>query len=300
MTKSEGKSSVILSQSDDESTLVVPVLNDNEKNKSHSAKSASTQMQLLHLAKQFALDGVLVPELQQVPLEDRARKRERLSHLRKQQNMEAIIQKALAYCSDGDVVNRTDQDWFNSYISLAEDISNNTMQDLWAKILAGEIYQPGSYSLKALQVFRKMSINDAKLLAKACSLAIKDHSRKNIRLISGCYQKPGILNMFDKNRQKNVNLSPFGFNYSDLLNLADNHLIFTQESETNNLNKGECLNFNYNGLSFAMTTKKANCVLRFYKFTAIGVELAHLIGDKPDTAINEYLKQQLSSHFSIT
>ena len=90
-----------------------------------------------------------------------------------------------------------------------------------------------------------------------------------------------------------------GLNNSDLLDLAENHLVFIQESETNLLNKNEQLKFNYNGLSFSMSAKKANCILRFYKFTPIGVELAHLIGDKPDTTYHEYLSQQLSHHFTI-
>ncbi len=300
MTKSNNSTSVVATSNNDETQAISTDVSEHEKGTQKNTNSGSTHMQLLHLAKYFALDGAMKPDNKQMPIEDRAKKRERLSHLRKQQNMESIMQKTLAYCSESDVVNRTDQDWFNSYISLAEDVSNGTMQDLWAKILAGEIYQPGTYSLKALQVFRNMSIGDAKLLAKACSLAIKDQSRKNIRLISGCYQKPGLFNIFDKNREKNISLSQFGLNYSDLLTLADNHLIFIQESETNLLPRNEQLYFNYNGLSFLMTAKKANCILRFYKFTPIGVELAHLIGDKPDSSYHDVLKQQLSHHFSVS
>jgi len=300
MTKSEKNTSITVTKNTDDSQDTPAVVVNNENSRQNTTTGASTQMQLLHLAKHFALDGAMQADSKQMPIEDRARKRERLAHLRKQQNMEAIIQKTLAYCSEGDVVNQTDKDWFNSFVSLAEDVSNKTMQDLWAKILAGEIYQAGTYSLKALQVFRNMSMADAKLLAKACSLAVKDQSRKNIRLISGCYKKPGLFNMFDKNREKNINLSQFGLNYSDLLTLAENHLVFIQESETNLLSKNEQLNFNYNGLSFLMTTKKANCILRFYKFTPIGVELAHLIGDKPDTSYHGVLKQQLNHHFSIS
>lgn len=252
------------------------------------------------MAKVFALDGAWKAVDKQMPLEDRTIRRERLNSLRKQQNMEHIIQKALSYCSSDESSARPDQDWFNSYINLAEDISNQTMQDLWAKILAGEIAKSGTYSLKALQVFRTMSINDAKLLAKASSLAIKDNSRKNIRLISGSYQKPGLLNIFNKNRQQNINLSQFGLNFADLLNLADNHLLFIQETESNSLAKGEILNFNYNGLAFTLSARKANCLVRFYKFTPIGVELLHLINDNPNDDFFTSLKQQLSCHFLVS
>lgn len=91
--------------------------------------------------------------------------------------------KDFDFCANKSIDKRTDLDWFNRYITLAENVSNKTMQDLWAKILAGELSRPGSYSLKALKVFREMSIVDAKLLAKACSLAVKLTGKKqNIAL----------------------------------------------------------------------------------------------------------------------
>ncbi len=265
-----------------------------------SSVGTSTQMQLRLLAKKFALDAGMQANKTVNSLEERSQKRKRLTQLRKQQNMENIVEKTQSYCSDDDIANRIDNDWFSSYVNLAEDISNSTMQNLWAKILAGEIYQPGAYSLKTLQIFRSMSMHDAKLLAKACSLAVKDNSRKNMRLISGCYQQPGLLNIFDKQRQLHVNLSHFGLNYADLLTLADNHLIFIQESESAALEKNDKLNFNYNGITLSLSAKKPNSMLRFYKFTPIGVELAHLISDNPDNQYVNHLKAQLSHHFTIT
>ncbi len=253
----------------------------------------------LKLAKQFALEGGMLSVEKQMPIEERSHKRERVSALRKQQNIEAIVQKTLGYCANSDIDSRADQDWFSRYIYLAEDVSNVTMQDLWAKILAGELSRPGSFSLKALKIFRDMSIHDAKLLAKACSLAIKDSSKKNIRIISGVYQQPGLFNFFDKNRQRHINVSHFGLNYSDLLALSENHLIFLQESESSVLTQGETLHFTYNGLPLNLTCKKSNTIIQFYKFTPIGTELAHLISDKADNNFFSSLKTQLNYHFNI-
>ena len=174
------------------------------------------------------------------------------------------------------------------------------MQDLWAKILAKEIMQPGSFSLKTLKTFRAMNINDAKLLAKACSLTVRDNQQKSFRIISGCYQKPGLLNFFDKDREKRINTASWGLSYADILVLADNDLMFIQETESTPFSKSENVQFNYNGQTLSLTTKKNNCVLSFYKFTPIGCELATLIGDKPDNEFANELKKQLSHHFSVT
>ena len=172
------------------------------------------------------------------------------------------------------------------------------MQDLWAKILAGELIKPGSFSFKAIKVFRDMSIFDAKLLAKACSLAIKDSNKKSIRIVSGAYQQPGLLNFFSKERQQHCNLSHYGLNYADLLSLAENHLIYIQESESSLMDKGEVLQFTYNGLPLKLTAKKTSVSLQFYKFTPLGAELAQLITDKSNDEFFEHLKSTLSYYYT--
>lgn len=291
------KTSVITIDEPNENNSSLPLDNIDKKKQSNDSQAHDL---FFKITQQFGLEAAILPIEKQMPIEDRSTKRERLANLRKQKNIETIMEKTFSYCASNSIDKRTDLDWFNRYISLAEDVSNKTMQDLWAKILAGELSRPGSYSLKALKVFRDMSIVDAKLLAKACSLAVRDQSNKNIRIISGVYQKPGLLNLFNKDREIYINISHFGLNYADILSLADNHLLYKQESESSMMVTGETLNFNYNGVPLNLNAKKANIALQFYKFTSIGAELAHLITDKPNDDFLTVLKQQLSHHFEIS
>lgn len=290
------KTSVIVVEQPSDDTTNLPIENGIAKKKSVEPPA---HKQFFKITQQFGVEAPLLPVEKQMPIEDRSNKRERLANLRKQENIEAIMEKTYSFCANKSIDKRADLDWFNRFTMLAEDISNKTMQDLWAKILFGELTRPGSYSLKALKVFRDMSIVDAKLLAKACSLAVKDQSKKNIRLISGTYQQPGLFNFFSKERQKHINLSHFGLNYADILLLADNNLIFRQESESNMMASGESVNFYYNGLALKLQAKKPNIAIQFYKFTPIGTELANLISDKPNDDFFAVLKQQLSHHFEI-
>ncbi len=270
-----------------------------EQSTSGKAPHISSQKQLLGLAKKFSLDGGLLPEDKQAPIEDRSFRRIKLAELRQQQNIEAIILRAIQYCSDSTVAYRADQDWFNSFIALAEGISNKTMQDLWAKILAGEVAQPGSFSLKTLQAFRSMSITEAKLLAKACSVAMSDARKKNIRIISGAYQIPKLLNFFNKQRQQRVDLNQVGLSYADILTLSDNHLLFEQETESHSLAKQEKIQFNFHSKAVNFIAKKSDCILTFYKFTPIGTELAMLISDNSDMNYLSAIKAQLAENFTI-
>ena len=271
-----------------------------ESNTASTKKSphVTAQVQLLNLAKVFGLDGSLQPPDKQMPVEDRSVRKLRFSQLRRQQNMEKIIEKSIHYCAGDQVADRADPDWFDNFIELAERVSNSTMQELWAKILAGEISQPGSFSLKALQAFKNMSLHDAKLFGKACKLAVKDGGKKNIRIISGCYQQPGLFNILDKQREQHLALGQFGFSYGEVLTLADHHLLFAQETELYVGEQGETVNLRYNGVPLTLTARKKQCSLKFYKFTPIGAELAQLIGDKPDDKFLSHLKTQLSYHFS--
>lgn len=279
------------------------VKHDSEKSTSkastNSTANGSSQKQLLGLAKKFSLDAAFLPENKQAPLEDRSYRRKKLNELRQQQNMEAIMLRAAQYCSDGTITDRADQDWFSHFVTLAEGISNKIMQDLWAKILAGEISQPGSFSLKTLQTFRSMSITEAKLLAKACSLAVTDARKKNIRVISGAYQIPKLFNFFNRQRQQRIDLNRAGLSYADILTLADNHLLFEQETESHSLAKGEKIQFNYNGKQLSFVASKVDCILTFYKFTPIGTELAHLVADNVDNDYLTALKNQLAENFAV-
>lgn len=290
------KTSVIVVEQANDDERCLPI--ESEESQKKSVES-SAHKQFFKITQHFGLEAPLLPIEKQMPLEDRSNKRERLASLRKQENIEAIMEKTSSFCANKSIDKRPDLDWFERYITLAENVSNTTMQDLWAKILAGELSRPGSYSLKALKVFRDMSIADAKLLAKACSLAVKDQSKKNIRILSGTYQQPGILNFFNKDRQQHINLSHFGLNYADILSLADNNLLFKQESESNMMASGETLSFYYNGSPLKLSSKKNNIALQFYKFTPIGAELASLISDKPNEEFFAVLKQQLKLHFEV-
>lgn len=267
---------------------------------SKSPSSSSVQQQLLVLAKQFVLDGAIIPDNKQMPIEERAIRRERLYLLRKQNNLESIIQKSLSYCPNSSPSTKADPDWFSQFTFLAEDISNNTMQDLWAKILAGEIAQPGRFSLKSLSIFKSMSITDAKLLAKVCGLTVKDTSKRNIRILSGAYKAPGFFSFFSKKTQTKVNLNQCNISYSELLSLADNNIIFIQEAESNGIEKGEKITFDFNGKVLTLTAKDKQCGLKFYKFTPIGSELALLISDNPNKDFITLLNTSFQSHFSVS
>lgn len=88
---------------------------------------------------------------------------------RKMNNVQQIVDKAKEQFAEGEQVSSEpiNQDWKNRFFSIAEDISDEEMQKLWAQILAGEIKHPKSFSLRTLDVLRNISKEEAELLGKA-------------------------------------------------------------------------------------------------------------------------------------
>lgn len=88
--------------------------------------------------------------------------------LTKQHNIETIIDNAYeTLLIDDNVSNESiDQDWILSFFDFIANVSNEEMQILWGKLLAGEIKKPGSFSIRTLDILRKMTQREAVLFKK--------------------------------------------------------------------------------------------------------------------------------------
>ena len=65
-----------------------------------------------------------------------------------------------------------DDDWLNNFETEARQKSTEEMQLRFGRILAGEIRQPGSYSIKAVKLFGEIDQNTAILFKKFCSVCV--------------------------------------------------------------------------------------------------------------------------------
>ena len=88
--------------------------------------------------------------------------------LYKQYNIESVIQNAYEELEKETVVSSepVDTDWVNRFFYCVGDISNQEMQKLWGKILAGEIKQPGSFSKRTLNMICNLSQAEANAFQK--------------------------------------------------------------------------------------------------------------------------------------
>ncbi|MFC4255439.1 DUF2806 domain-containing protein [Altererythrobacter xixiisoli] len=75
-------------------------------------------------------------------------------------------------------------DWLNLFERLAEDASSERMQQLWGRVLAGEVSRPGRYSVRTLRIIAEIDPISAEWFQKLSKLAFEE---------SFLYQDPSLI-----------------------------------------------------------------------------------------------------------
>jgi hypothetical protein len=104
-------------------------------------------------------------------MERRALVRFVVEQTREQKNIENITTKALPQVASESDPAKMDEDWIADFFSKCKKISNSEMQDLWARMLAGEANTPGSVSKRTVDFVASMDRADAELFSRICGLS---------------------------------------------------------------------------------------------------------------------------------
>lgn len=120
-------------------------------------------------------DGVAINSEDFNRLMQRAGTRLVLQETIKQHNIESVIDNAYEIlekeeqCSEEPV----EQGWINRFFDSVADVSDDDLQKLWGKVLAGEIKKPKSYSLRTLETLKNLSQHEAELFERVVQLATR-------------------------------------------------------------------------------------------------------------------------------
>ncbi len=153
---------------------------------------------------------ILIEGDAKIELIERAQKRLVNQELNRQINIEEIAEKSIKYLDEVVSDKPVDNDWRTRFFNKAQDVSEEEMQEIWAKILAGEISQPGKVSFRTLEVVSNISKQEAEKFQIACTLA-SDYGQ--------------IWKLSGKN-----SLDDFGFKYGDMMLLRDAGLIHDNDN----------------------------------------------------------------------
>jgi hypothetical protein len=128
----------------------------------------------------------------------------------KQENMENILSKAIPLLSNDAQPENIEKDWLTHFFDRCRLTSDEQMQELWAKILAGEANEPSKFSKRTVNIVSEINKKDAELFTKLLTFCWK---------IDGTYT-PFIYYIHDGIHEKTM-YKEKGINFKILSHLQD-------------------------------------------------------------------------------
>ena len=210
-------------------------------------------------------------EIQQ--LEERAAERVSLDQTRQQANIERIIDGAVRELPESVSEEPVDPDWTSAFFADCKDISNEEMQSLWSRILAGEVASPGSFSRRTLAIVKSLSKIEAHNFTQLCGTAYVNEPHSM-----------GVIYT-----RQTLNALPL--NYSQLIELESIGLISHNPLTGFDAIHGTPINLLYFGKQLILTVPKSAGRVRLsgFPFTRIGIELSRISGASSNTSYMDNL-----------
>ena len=227
-------------------------------------------------------------------------RRKQILETQKASNLQAVLNIALNVTINEQTSENLDPDWFFAFSTMSEEIYSRPMQELWGKIFAVEVARPGSFSLRTLQLLKTLTHRDAKIFAKAVSIASKRNNDPVPRILVGYHKRKGLLSFLKRPVPEQLNLTAVGLSYPDLLSLQEMKLIYASEIESGEYNEGQKASLRCVNDSINLTCRTSGVALVYYKFTPVGSELYTLVGKTPNESYITAIKSILAEVFDVT
>lgn len=218
----------------------------------------------------------------QPSLTDRTHLRTSHQAMLRQVNIESVTSNAAEELINNQNVSEksVDEDWINRFFNIAENIGADQMQQLWGKILAGEITNPGSYSLRTLDALKNITQEEAETFVKVAQAAFKTVRDAFIPVM-----KSPNISVMSRQYFLDYYSTEFGFRFNDILVLEEIGLMNSTElSVTLPLtHEHKHMFFTYGDQVILAQPETASAELKysFYSFTSMGFQLLSLINTTP-------------------
>ncbi|WP_299782850.1 DUF2806 domain-containing protein [uncultured Formosa sp.] len=239
------------------------------------AESKAYEIEIIEQAKSKAL-----AEGKELEAETYLRIQERIlfNEVERQKSIDNVVEIAAEQLKDEKSISEepVDKDWSKRFFNIVQDVSDEEMQTIWGRILAGETKQPKSYSIRTLEFLKNLSKTEAEVFTKFADIRIK----------SG--DKNFIFNPRNDFLQKE-----FGIAFTDKLLMVELGLIVSKDSLEFSLNPTgdtkllQVLNYGEKAIVLDRNENVPKQALEVLVFTKIGLELSKLI---PQSFNSKYIE----------
>lgn len=197
--------------------------------------------------------------------------REKMRH---QYNIEKMARMAESSLNPDVNPEDIDQDWLAKWIERAKNCSDEDIQQIWAKILSGEINKPESYSIRILNFLDSISKKEAQLIATIGSYSITAGDFK----CGIIYKSASVL--------KEIGFDLGTWNYLEEIGVLSNKISFADFSMMNlhfpvatQPNGEQCAVINNHELALILSPKDASKDVQLpadLSFTSLGADVLRL------------------------
>lgn len=197
----------------------------------------------------------------------RACERINFREIRRQNNIDAIVKGAAEALPEKVSPEPVNEDWIANFFGLSQDIGDVEMQQIWSKLLAGEVSQPGTFKPRTLQAVKNLTQEEAKMFTTLCTFSFSAAISGNVLPIFSYeffkYIRSNGLSSHAETHLKNVGL----LSATNLVRGIDEKVI-----ELKYFSKYYYIAFPHDGKN----------EFNYFPFTEIGNELASIAGSVPD------------------
>lgn len=226
-----------------------------------------------------------------------------------QKHMESITGKSFPQLNEDANPHAIDNDWIAKFFDKARLVSDDKMQYMWAKILAGEANNPGSCSVRTLNALESIDKKEADIFTKLCHFIVEVEVKNEnyfdfvpmiLRHDDEIYAQHGInINILNhiQNDLQLIELSQsmgnnYGFFHYNMAAEPIENLSITYQGKKLKLKvpKGE----------YRYTDGKAHIELGIAKLTKVGFELCQICETEPINGFFEYMQTKLQDRINET
>lgn len=194
---------------------------------------------------------------------------------KKQDNIENITRKAIPLLSESSTPQEMEDDWITNFFDKCRIISDDEMQVLWSKVLAGEANSPGGFSKRTVNSLASLDKKDARLFTSLCGFTweIED-------LFPLIFEQQGSIYV-DK-----------GIDFEALVHLDDIGLISFELSKFRKTELPQAIVAKYYGTPVSIEFKKRDnneLDIGYAIFTKTGLQLVRICGAEPIDGFLDYV-----------
>ena len=97
-------------------------------------------------------------------------------------NVVDIMEQAHREAGDSQDPNGPSHDWWHRIYEACKPVSDKEMQELFARLIAGELKQPGCVAFSTIEVLRRLDTETARIFQRWCSMSLD--SGQDLRLLT--------------------------------------------------------------------------------------------------------------------